>query len=247
MSNTRAPNFTKSEENLLLSLVSKYKNILECKLSNTDANQKKNQCWKKIEVEFNFLSGQTFRDHKVLKKKYDNIKKRTTKKFADEKAYVGGTGGGSQQSIEVTDVDVAVKEILGARLMGDSSEFDGDSETTSFQSNGGINVGCLITTPAHLEEQCTSMYNLSDDENDDCFMPKDQTGAMSREVPVMDKISCPNKESENGQTGNWAKYTPKMLKQKKSSALTPYHRGKGNQTSDKLEQWATAKELVELS
>lgn len=41
MSNTRAPNFTKSEENLLLSLVSKYKNILECKLSNTDANQKK--------------------------------------------------------------------------------------------------------------------------------------------------------------------------------------------------------------
>ena len=61
------------------------------------------------------------------------------------------------------------------------------------------------------------MYNLSDDENDgkyflslhtlyseifyyfffisDCFMPKDQTGAMSREVPVMDKISCPNKES----------------------------------------------------
>ncbi|KAJ3648244.1 hypothetical protein Zmor_020062 [Zophobas morio] len=99
MSNTRAPNFTKSEENLLLSL--------------------------------------TFRDHKVLNKKYDNIKKRTTKKFADEKAYVGGTGRGSQQSIEATDVDVAVKEILGAKPMGHSSEFDGDSETTSFQSNSG--------------------------------------------------------------------------------------------------------------
>ncbi|KAJ3664687.1 hypothetical protein Zmor_000237 [Zophobas morio] len=130
----------------------------------------------------------TFRDHKVLNKKYDNIKKRTTKKFADEKAYVGGTGRGSQQSIEATDVDVAVKEILGAKPMGHSSEFDGDSETTSFQSN-----------------------------------------------------------SENGQTGNWAKYSPKILKQKKFSALTPYRRGKGNQTSDNLEQCAAAKELVELS
>ncbi|XP_063902689.1 uncharacterized protein LOC135122448 isoform X2 [Zophobas morio] len=105
--------------------------------------KKKNQCWKKIEVEFNSLSGQTFRDHKVLNKKYDNIKKRTTKKFADEKAYVGGTGRGSQQSIEATDVDMAVKEILGAKPMGHSSEFDGDSETTSFQSNSGII--CLMT------------------------------------------------------------------------------------------------------
>ncbi|KAJ3649466.1 hypothetical protein Zmor_021207 [Zophobas morio] len=87
--------------------------------------------------------GTTFRDHKVLNKKYDNIKKRTTKKFADEKAYVGGTGRGSQQSIEATDVDVAVKEILGAKPMGHSSEFDGDSETTSFQSNSGII--CLMT------------------------------------------------------------------------------------------------------
>ncbi|XP_063902692.1 uncharacterized protein LOC135143326 isoform X3 [Zophobas morio] len=71
-------------------------------------------------------------------------------------------------------------------------------------------------------------------------MPKDQTGAISREVPVMDKI-------KNGQTGNWAKYSPKILKQKKFSALTPYRRGKGNQTSDNLEQCAAAKELVELS
>ncbi|KAJ3662560.1 hypothetical protein Zmor_006903 [Zophobas morio] len=48
-----------------------------------------------------------------------------------------------QQSIEATDVDVAVKEILGAKPMGHSSEFDGDSETTSFQSNSGII--CLMT------------------------------------------------------------------------------------------------------
>ncbi|KAJ3653971.1 hypothetical protein Zmor_013189 [Zophobas morio] len=228
MSNTRAANFTKSEENLLLSLVSKYKNILECKLSNTDVNQKKIKCWQKIAIEFNSLSGQTYRDDKVLKKKYENIKKRTTKKFADEKCYVGGTGGGPQQLIEVTDVDVVVKEILGARLTGHSSEFDDDAETTS--NLQGLHVDNPIPRPPQLEENIpmnietpalnSSMFQLSDDDNDDCLMNMSsmQTGASSREVPIMDKIDDRNIENANR-----------------------------NKATDKLAQWAAAKELIELT
>lgn len=124
----RSANFTSKEETILLSLVKKYKDILENKKTDSKINKNKLECWKQIEIEFNNDSGQIFRDTLILRKKYDNLKKRTKKKFADEKCYALGTGGGPpQKTPEITDIDKEIKELLAERIDGFPSKFGGDA------------------------------------------------------------------------------------------------------------------------
>ncbi|KAK5648050.1 hypothetical protein RI129_002942 [Pyrocoelia pectoralis] len=111
--NKRAHNFSACEEKKLIDLVKQNKSILENKLSNTDLNKKN-------------TSGKTFRSSQTLKKKYENIKKRTKQKFADEKCYVKGTGGGPPREIQIDEIDLDVREILGTRIDGLPSKFDDD-------------------------------------------------------------------------------------------------------------------------
>lgn len=72
--NSRCSNFTYEEEQLLISLVEKYKNIVECKKSNSITWKEKEMGWNSIEKEFNSSSGKCFRSVKNLKEKYNNIK-----------------------------------------------------------------------------------------------------------------------------------------------------------------------------
>lgn len=76
----RSANFTYSEESLLISLVKKYRDTIENKKSDTGSNKLKHLCWVRIEKEFNGQNSGTFRNSQVLRKKYENIKKRTKKK-----------------------------------------------------------------------------------------------------------------------------------------------------------------------
>ncbi|KAI4472112.1 hypothetical protein MML48_1g01845 [Holotrichia oblita] len=119
----RSNNFSNSEGRLLIELVEKNKDIIECKRTDTDNNRKKTDTWKAIEKEFNSLSGQTFTDVKVLKNKYENIKKRTKKKVSDNKINIMGTGGGPSQDAELTDIDNTIIGMLGARVEGYPSAF----------------------------------------------------------------------------------------------------------------------------
>lgn len=62
-----------------------------------------------------------------FEKKYENIKKRTKQKFADEKCYRLGTGGGPEQNHVITGVDASIMEIFGeARVQGLPSQFEAD-------------------------------------------------------------------------------------------------------------------------
>ncbi|EFN71184.1 UPF0439 protein C9orf30-like protein, partial [Camponotus floridanus] len=89
----RAPNFTKTEEEILVQLVKKHDKVLECKRTDTNSNILKEETWKTISKEFNSTTG-TFRDSPTLRRKYENLKKKTKKKFADLKCHLKGTGGG---------------------------------------------------------------------------------------------------------------------------------------------------------
>ncbi|KAJ8932262.1 hypothetical protein NQ314_014800, partial [Rhamnusium bicolor] len=102
-----------------------------CKLTDTRTHQGKTKCWDKIETEFNGASGEVFRPKDVLRKKYENIKKRVKRKYADHKCYMQGTGGGPSQEITLTTIDSEIKEILGSRVEGNQSEFDGDANSKS--------------------------------------------------------------------------------------------------------------------
>uniref|UniRef100_A0A1Y1KC08 Regulatory protein zeste n=1 Tax=Photinus pyralis TaxID=7054 RepID=A0A1Y1KC08_PHOPY len=120
----RSVNFNPTEEAMLLQLVKKFRATIECKKTDVLNNRIKDAAWNQLAEEFNAAGGQG-RDAKTLRSKYENIKKVSKKKFANEKRYLNATGEGPAKKIITTDVDEQVKELLGT---GMESMVDDDCE-----------------------------------------------------------------------------------------------------------------------
>lgn len=112
---------------MLLNLVKKYKELIETKKTDTNTNKIIVDAWINLAKECNSVCAEYHRDVKTLRNKYENIKKRTKQKFADQKKYVTGTGGGPEKDIVITTVDNDIYEIIGTQLTGRPSEFDDDT------------------------------------------------------------------------------------------------------------------------
>lgn len=82
----KSKNFSYDEVDLLLNLVDFRKGVLENKKTDQITSKEKNVAWKGLEEEFNQknLCGD-FRDWKMLKTKYENLKKAAKKNFAEER------------------------------------------------------------------------------------------------------------------------------------------------------------------
>jgi hypothetical protein len=89
----RSRNFTPSEINILVQLVEKRRQILECKKTGVITTKKKNATWEELAKEFN-SSGCLPRSAKVLRDKWANIKKTAVRNHSADKKYSRGTGGG---------------------------------------------------------------------------------------------------------------------------------------------------------
>lgn len=127
----RTLNFSSKEDNVLLALIKeKYASQIENKKTDSNANKSKAEAWIQLAKEFNSCCGDNYRDAKVLQNKYLNMKKRSKKRFAEEKKYLYGTGGGPPRNDTITDIDTDIKEIIGPQMTGLISEFDGDQENT---------------------------------------------------------------------------------------------------------------------
>ncbi|KAK9739322.1 Myb/SANT-like DNA-binding domain [Popillia japonica] len=169
----RAANFNTKEETLLVNLAKKYKTILECQQTDMKSHQAMSVTWEKIESEFNGLSGEMYRPREVLKKKYENIKKRVKKQYAEEKCYARRTGGGPPKQSIFNEVDTAVKEILGTRIEGRLSEFDGDAEI-QYEGNktqgdiASISPGPYMEEDEHEEDCEPKPYMEEDEHEEDC-------------------------------------------------------------------------------
>ncbi|CAH1104457.1 unnamed protein product [Psylliodes chrysocephalus] len=129
----REPNFTAKEEIILIICVKKHIKIVENKTTDAINNAEKLRGWEKIYKDFN-QNNDRHRSVKALKEKYENLKKRAKKVFAEEKIYNKGTGGGPYKDFGITDVDLQLKEILGKRLEGNSEE----------NSNTEIQTSCNV-------------------------------------------------------------------------------------------------------
>ncbi|XP_029348405.1 myb/SANT-like DNA-binding domain-containing protein 3, partial [Acyrthosiphon pisum] len=124
----RAPNFTQSEIEWLLHYVDKNKNVLECKKSDVNTYGMKIKTWKRIEEEFNASSNGEHRSTQVLRKKWENVKKRAKEKAAEEKHEIITTGGGRASSTKFSDEEKRVIEIIGEeQVSGSRFEFDCDN------------------------------------------------------------------------------------------------------------------------
>ncbi|KAG5871184.1 hypothetical protein JTB14_020150 [Gonioctena quinquepunctata] len=83
METKRICNFSKVETDTSMTLVKKYKDVVECKKSDTVKWKEKLKAWEEITKEFNLILDQNpQRTSKNLRNKYENIKKTSKKKFA---------------------------------------------------------------------------------------------------------------------------------------------------------------------
>ncbi|CAH0556512.1 unnamed protein product [Brassicogethes aeneus] len=122
----RSKNFNNTEVLLLLDLVKKFKDAVENKECGAVSFKQKNEAWVEISKQFNAESGGQPRSYKVLKEKWNNMKRNTTKSIAKIKKHMGGTGGGPSCNETLSSQETAVLEIIGDRLTGMYSECDSD-------------------------------------------------------------------------------------------------------------------------
>ncbi|CAG9840788.1 unnamed protein product [Diabrotica balteata] len=151
----RVSNFSKTEEKVLLDLVYKYKDYLECKKTDMTNNKMKWDAWMKLAKEFNSVSGETVRDVKVLKNKYENLKKRTKQKFAELKRYSSGTGGGLAKTPIFTDSEEVLQDIIGPQITGLLFSYDYDSSERKMQE---VSASKALDIYVYLLPSTSGMY-----------------------------------------------------------------------------------------
>ncbi|XP_031345540.1 uncharacterized protein LOC116172463 [Photinus pyralis] len=117
--------FKEQEVQLLMTLVNKYKVIIENKKTDAITWKQKQTTWEEITNEFN-ANNDVYRSCKNIKGKYENLKKNAKKKFATEKRNVYKTGGGVDKPVLITETDQKIKEIIGISLEGLINQFDSD-------------------------------------------------------------------------------------------------------------------------
>uniref|UniRef100_A0A1Y1KNH9 Regulatory protein zeste n=1 Tax=Photinus pyralis TaxID=7054 RepID=A0A1Y1KNH9_PHOPY len=192
----RAANFTAKEEAILTSLVKQYEHVLECKKTDAVTNQQKTEAWSNVAREFNVVND-SHRSEAVLKKKFENLKKRVKKKLSENKTYSMGTGGGPYKDTPLNDTEEGIKDILGPRAEGFQSQFDGDAIEIEIPETDDLQVSNEMIVEFANDHDYSSTVKPS----------------------ATDDI-------ENNGDKNWKKYTPNMLKRKKSAALCVNTTGK---------------------
>ncbi|XP_026744132.1 fibrinogen silencer-binding protein-like [Trichoplusia ni] len=220
----RGSNFTRVESDTLIQLVLKYKNVLENKKSDAATWAEKEQCWQKIETNFNSISSVRFRSAKALKIKYDGIKRDTRKKSAAIRAETYRTGGGPSTAPVLTPSEEKVKEMILLSVVGMDSVFDSDkiTETESPQ---------LMTNPNIIDENSRNFTEFHQSEPvvvETIEMP-DET-LLIHEEPISN-ASCENEQKIRKLSKNnsddadvesatkWSQWKPSSLRAKKHPAL----------------------------
>ena len=135
--NSHSKNFTEEENLLLAEIVASKKSILENKKSGAITNKQKEKAWVDLAQEFNALNSRNLnRSAEILRNKWRNIKKTSTKNYSNNKKSFKNTGGGSpEQFLEGTPVDALVHDVIGERMTGLPSVCDSDVVTNNSECN----------------------------------------------------------------------------------------------------------------
>lgn len=124
----RSPNFSSTDLDLLINLVCKYKDIIECKKTDASTWKMKEESWTKITSEFNSLTNGPPRVSKGIKMKYETFKKELRKKISKHKEQLYRTGGGSCESIVLSPNEEKIYTLINLSIEGLPSQFDSDCE-----------------------------------------------------------------------------------------------------------------------
>ncbi|KAM4705988.1 myb/SANT-like DNA-binding domain-containing protein 3 isoform 2-T2 [Rhinophrynus dorsalis] len=104
--------FSELEKSVLLSLVEKYKYVLECKKSDARTIALKQRTWQALAHEYNSQPSVSLRDFKQLKKCWENIKARTKKIMAHEMRDKGKCESNSHNALKEKVASMIIPEQL---------------------------------------------------------------------------------------------------------------------------------------
>ncbi|KAF7996173.1 hypothetical protein HCN44_000867 [Aphidius gifuensis] len=175
----RSSNYEVRETMLLVDLVYKYKSIINNKETDGISNKFKDECWTKIEKEFNQGPSQNeSRPISSLKNKWSNLKKEARSYSAGMKRIKYETGGGKKK-LFTNDVFEKVLSIIGLSATGFNSEYDNDAEPLKKKLKQNEVIPCVNDI---LEDQENSIEN-----NKDCQEIFDHLVHESKEIPLWDR------------------------------------------------------------
>lgn len=119
-------NYTSEEKNVLISIVDKYKSIIENKTTNAVANNEKDKAWVLLCEDFNARGVKIYRDADSLRKQWSNMKQESKKKAAKERQELYRTGGGpSTEGVGIN--ETLVLSIINKKTTeGLCNKYDGD-------------------------------------------------------------------------------------------------------------------------
>ncbi|XP_063828327.1 uncharacterized protein LOC135077687 [Ostrinia nubilalis] len=242
---TRGPNFSSNEKEILIELITKFKDLVENKKTDAVTSANKNEGWRKLTEEFNSLSSFSVRNTEQLKTCWDNIKRTTRKDKARTKKELFLTGGGRPNLPPTEPFLGQVEVLLGPTLSGLENPFDSDaqySEQVLSENEIEVPQNELIVIPSIplesdecskvvQEIECTGPLEISEQREDEC----------SNAVP-----ECKDVKMWNGWSPAALKSKvsdPLVLKKKKSPSWLQRRRPKAS-IQDKLLQ--SKLELVEI-
>lgn len=145
----RRKNFSKEEKENIVSLILKYKNIIENKKTDSITIGEKEKCWKAITEEYNSSSSYQ-RATVQLKAFYKNSKSDLKKKIAANRASIFRTGGGVQES--VLDENDPLLSVVSSQTLTVENPFDSSHELfqiervdqTSEETNEEVNCNLFV-------------------------------------------------------------------------------------------------------
>ena len=123
----RLPNSLQLNKNLSL-IVDDFKGILESKRSDIRSIEKKEKAWREIEAKFCAMPNFIKRDHKQLKKCWNNLKMKAKKCVAMEKRERKKTGGGIVETMDSSNSSQKICAMIPDQMHPLQNDFDNDND-----------------------------------------------------------------------------------------------------------------------
>lgn len=155
----RSENYTADEKDVLITLVDRYKGVIECKKTDQVMLREKDECWSTVETEFNLSFPTRRRSVEQLKQCWRNIKGSTKKLSAKIRRDKFATGGGPPVTETFNAIDNRVMAMVPGQMNPLPCQTDSDAMRAEYTPNGNVERDIPTTSREQEFETPTSPIN----------------------------------------------------------------------------------------
>ncbi|KAI4454112.1 hypothetical protein MML48_scaffold00000252 [Holotrichia oblita] len=239
----RAVNFTELEIRHLVDVAIKYSKIIENKQTDGAMWKEKDKAWADIAVEFNAITGGIHRTAKVLRLKYDGIKRGLKQKQTKNKLEVFKTGGGAPNIQPLSDCEEKLLQFMTLSVHGLPAAGGNDSDII-------LPSSCTTEVSEPITRETQGIL-LSGDILEEAEIYQEVSEPIVMEVEDVTPTQQENNTTvdEHHLVSNWSSWKPVQLREKKHTSLgTPQKKRVGKHTlNEKIDSLTDSrKELLQL-